>query len=71
MLTTARLPRFIATVASSLIAGCAVGPNFKKPAAPEVSDYTASPLPAAVTSTDVSGGEAQRFAKGGEIAADW
>lgn len=71
MLTTARLPRFIATVASSLIAGCAVGPNFKKPAAPDVSDYTASPLPAAVTSTDVSGGEAQRFAKGGEIAADW
>jgi NodT family efflux transporter outer membrane factor (OMF) lipoprotein len=71
MLTTARLPRFIATVASSLIAGCAVGPNFKKPAAPDVSDYTASPLPAAVTSTNVSGGEAQRFAKGGEIAADW
>ena len=71
MLTTARWPRFIATVASSLIAGCAVGPNFKKPAAPDVSDYTASPLPAAVTSTDVSGGEAQRFAKGGEIAADW
>ena len=71
MLTTARSPRFIATVASLLIAGCAVGPNFKKPAAPDVSDYTASPLPAAVTSTNVSGGEAQRFAKGGEIAADW
>jgi NodT family efflux transporter outer membrane factor (OMF) lipoprotein len=71
MLTTARSSRFIATVASLLIAGCAVGPNFKQPAAPDVSDYTANPLPAAVTSTNVSGGEAQRFAKGGDISADW
>src|ERR1700722_20810231 len=71
MPTTARLPRSIATVVSVLIAGCAVGPNFEKPAAPDVSDYTLSPLPAAVTSTNVSGGEAQRFAKGGEISADW
>ena len=71
MPTTARLPRSIATVVSLLIAGCAVGPNFKKPAAPDVSDYTATPLPAAVTSTNVSGGEAQRFAKGGDISADW
>ena len=71
MPTTARLPRFIATVVSVLIAGCAVGPNFKKPAAPDVSDYTATPLPAAVTSTNVPGGEAQRFTKGGGISADW
>jgi hypothetical protein len=27
-----------------LAAGCAVGPNFRRPAAPEVSGYTASPL---------------------------
>src|SRR3984957_19199719 len=71
MPTTARLPRSIATVVSVLIAGCAVGPNFEKPAAPDVSDYTATPLPAAVTGTNVAGGEAQRFAKGGDISADW
>jgi len=61
----------LSTMLCLLIAGCAVGPNFKKPAAPDVSDYTLSPLPAAVTSTNVSGGEAQRFAKGGDISADW
>ena len=71
MPTTARSPRFVTTVVSVLIAGCAVGPNFKKPAAPDVSDYTATPLPAAVTGTNVSGGEAQRFAKGGDMSADW
>lgn len=65
------MPRFIAAVASLLIAGCAVGPDFKKPAAPDVSQYTANPLPPAVTSTNVSGGEAQRFASGGDISADW
>lgn len=66
-----RLPRSVAALASLLIAGCAVGPDFKRPAAPDVNDYTVSPLPAAVTGTNVSGGEAQRFAKGGDISADW
>ncbi|MEO7148405.1 MAG: hypothetical protein ABIY40_00450 [Rhodanobacteraceae bacterium] len=51
------------------IAGCAVGPNFKKPAAPAVSGYTATPLTATV-STDVAGGDAQRFAPGADISGD-
>ncbi|HEX2759640.1 MAG TPA: efflux transporter outer membrane subunit [Rhizomicrobium sp.] len=54
-----------------LLAGCAVGPNFKKPAAPEVSDYTATPVTGAVATPGVSGGEAQRFTTGGDVAADW
>ena len=54
-----------------VIAGCAVGPSFKRPAAPDVSDYTARPLSITVTSTNVSGGEAQRFAKGSDISAEW
>jgi NodT family efflux transporter outer membrane factor (OMF) lipoprotein len=54
-----------------LIAGCAVGPNFKKPAAPEVSDYTTSPLPTTAAVADLPGGEAQRFAQGADITADW
>ena len=53
------------------MAGCAVGPDFKRPAAPAVGDYTAHPLSDTVTSTNVAGGEAQRFAKGGDIAGDW
>lgn len=61
----------IAALALLLITGCAVGPNFKRPPAPDVSDYTARPLSSTVTSADVSGGEAQRFAKGVDISADW
>jgi NodT family efflux transporter outer membrane factor (OMF) lipoprotein len=66
-----RVRRFIAAVALCLIAGCTVGPDFKRPAAPDVSDYTARPLSTTATITNVSGGEAQRFAKGVDISADW
>jgi NodT family efflux transporter outer membrane factor (OMF) lipoprotein len=60
-----------AALASLLIAGCAVGPDFKKPAAPDVADYTAKPLSTTVASPNVAGGEAQRFAKGSDIPGDW
>src|SRR5665213_526874 len=53
------------------VAGCAVGPDFKKPAPPQVSSYTAQPLPVATASANVEGGEAQRFATGADISADW
>jgi NodT family efflux transporter outer membrane factor (OMF) lipoprotein len=66
-----RVLPFVAALTLLPIAGCAVGPNFKKPAAPDVSDYTAHPLPATLTATNVSGGEAQRFAKGSDISAEW
>jgi hypothetical protein len=46
--TAAVAPPCIAALALLLIAGCAVGPNFKKPAAPDVSDYTAAPLSSTV-----------------------
>ncbi|MEO6967474.1 MAG: efflux transporter outer membrane subunit [Rhodanobacteraceae bacterium] len=52
------------------MAGCAVGPNFKKPSAPAVSGYTATPL-VATANTNVAAGEAQRFASGAEISGDW
>jgi NodT family efflux transporter outer membrane factor (OMF) lipoprotein len=66
-----RALRFIATLGWSLIAGCAVGPDFKKPAAPDATDYTASPVATTVAVPNVPGGEAQRFAKGGDISAQW
>jgi NodT family efflux transporter outer membrane factor (OMF) lipoprotein len=62
---------FIAVQAMLLIAGCAVGPNFRRPTAPDVSDYTAHPVSTTVTTTNVQGGEAQRFGKGSDIAGDW
>ena len=66
-----RVLPLIATLALLLASGCALGPNFKTPPAPDVSDYTARPLSTTAASTNGSGGEAQRFAKGIDISADW
>ncbi|HEV2693134.1 MAG TPA: efflux transporter outer membrane subunit, partial [Verrucomicrobiae bacterium] len=52
-------------------AGCAVGPNFKRPAAPAVGDYTGRPPTDTVATTNIVGGAAQRFTKGSDIAGDW
>src|ERR1700743_3795383 len=54
-----------------LLAACAVGPDFKKPAPPDVASYTPNPAPAATASVDTQGGQAQRFVNGGAISADW
>ncbi|HEY1724037.1 MAG TPA: efflux transporter outer membrane subunit [Steroidobacteraceae bacterium] len=62
---------FIALQALLLIVGCAVGPNYRKPAAPDVSDYTAHPVLNTVTTANVQGGEAQRFANGSDVVGDW
>ena len=67
-----RLPRRVAVpLTLLLLAACAVGPNFKRPAAPQVSDYTAHPQSSTLATADTAGGAAQRFAKGGDLAADW
>ena len=65
------VPAFIAGLTLSFVAGCAVGPDFRKPAAPDVSDYTVGPLSTTVAVADLPGGEAQSFAKGSDISADW
>ena len=54
-----------------LLAGCAVGPSFKKPAAPEVDRYTATPLATTAGATNVLGGEPQRFLSGTNISGEW
>jgi NodT family efflux transporter outer membrane factor (OMF) lipoprotein len=54
-----------------LVAGCAVGPNYKKPPAPDVNEYTAAPLVATAATDNVPGGRAQHFANGVDISADW
>jgi NodT family efflux transporter outer membrane factor (OMF) lipoprotein len=64
--------RRIGVIATALmLSACAVGPDFKKPAAPQVSDYTPTPLTTTDTIADVTGGEAQHFTRGGNIAGDW
>ncbi len=64
---------FLVTVVTAFVAsGCAVGPNFEKPAPPPDSlAYTPS-LPSATTSTtNVMGGESQRFVPGLDIPGEW
>ena len=66
-----RVPAAIAACLGLLLAACAVGPNFKRPAAPEVSDYTPKPLGPTANAPNTVAGESQRFAGGAEISADW
>jgi NodT family efflux transporter outer membrane factor (OMF) lipoprotein len=56
---------------TGLFSGCAVGPDFKRPAAPEIDGYTREPLPEKTASADVAGGEEQKFVRGQEISAQW
>ncbi len=61
----------VAAIGSLVAGGCAVGPDFKKPAAPEVRSYTAAPLAATAATAGVSAGETQHFVEDGDISADW
>jgi NodT family efflux transporter outer membrane factor (OMF) lipoprotein len=63
--------RHFTTLALLFVAGCAVGPNFKKPAAPNVSGYTPSPISETSSATDITGGEAQRFVTATNIPGEW
>jgi NodT family efflux transporter outer membrane factor (OMF) lipoprotein len=66
--------RILHIITSSLMlfaAGCAVGPNFKKPAAPNVTGYTAAPIPTTSSTPNVTGGEAQRLVDGRDIPGEW
>src|SRR5690348_9673512 len=53
------------------LTGCAVGPDFERPAAPDVEGYTPGPLPAKTASAGVTGGEEQRFVQGVDIPGQW
>src|ERR1700740_3691278 len=55
----------------SSTAGCAVGPDFESPPAPDASGYTAGPLRTQTAAADVKGGEAQRFVQGLDIPGQW
>lgn len=65
-----RLMIAVIVVASGLT-GCAVGPDFHRPEAPTTEKYTPAPLPGETASAPVEGGEAQRFAFGRDIPAQW
>jgi len=62
---------FLVTVMGLLMAGCTVGPDFRRPPAPEVESYAARPLATTASAPDVAGGDAQRFVEGSDIPGDW
>jgi NodT family efflux transporter outer membrane factor (OMF) lipoprotein len=54
-----------------LLADCAVGPDFERPAAPDVTGYTSVPLAQQTASADVAGGATQRFLQDLDIPGQW
>jgi len=61
----------IVTASLVLLDACAVGPQFKKPAAPTVAGYTTAPMSATSSTPKVVGGEAQQFFDGRDIPGEW
>ncbi len=62
---------FFCSLLAVLLAGCAVGPDFQRPAAPKVAGYISGPLPEQTASGDVHGGEVQRLVQEMDISAQW
>lgn len=60
-----------ALILTGLLAGCAAGPDFKRPAAPDVPSYTVAPLPAQTASAPTALGDAQHFSAGASVDAQW
>ena len=67
-----RTARQAALVAVFGLSSCAVGPNFKAPAAPQDARFVpAGQLPAETTSAPLPGGQTQRFVDGLDIPGQW
>lgn len=65
------LLRGTASLLALILAGCAVGPDFQRPAAPGVGQYTPGTPLAQTASAAVPGGAAQRIQSGRDIPGDW
>ncbi|MFY9905409.1 MAG: efflux transporter outer membrane subunit [Terriglobales bacterium] len=66
--------RFAALIAASVLlltTGCVVGPNFKKPPAPNVGGYTPAPISTTTSTPNVAGGDAQHLVDGQDIPGEW
>ncbi len=61
----------VAALLAMLLAGCAVGPDYKAPDAPPSPRFTEAELPATTVSAATPGGSAQRFSEGHDIQGDW
>jgi NodT family efflux transporter outer membrane factor (OMF) lipoprotein len=72
MVVSAAAPRVGVSVAlAAILAACAVGPNFHRPAAPTAADYGSAPSRGETVASAGSGGAAQTFTLGRDIPAEW
>jgi NodT family efflux transporter outer membrane factor (OMF) lipoprotein len=70
--TWATLPSLIAVLALPLIAGCEVGPNYRRPSLPPAQTYAPAPLPPSTASAPgAKAGAAQSFDTATAISAQW
>ncbi|MBV8804113.1 MAG: hypothetical protein JO042_03680, partial [Sinobacteraceae bacterium] len=58
-------------IAVIFVAGCAVGPNFHSPAAPQTTQYTRGQQPTETVDAAVPGGSTQTLVVGKDIQSDW
>lgn len=65
------LVRAAAATGWLLYSGCAVGPDFRAPAAPDPIGYTAAALPWETSASPGKGGVSQRLVPGRDIPAQW
>ncbi len=70
-LCTLRILACISATVCIFSAGCEVGPNFKKPASPDVGGYTPTPITSTSATPNVVGGEAQTIVDGKDIPGEW
>jgi NodT family efflux transporter outer membrane factor (OMF) lipoprotein len=57
--------------AGALLTGCAVGPDFSPPPAPDVNGYTPEPLKPQTAGTSTAGGGAQHFVRDLDLPGQW
>ncbi len=61
----------LAAAAALLVSACAVGPDFKTPAAPAIAAYAPQQPATTAATPDVAGGAAQTLASGADLPGDW
>jgi NodT family efflux transporter outer membrane factor (OMF) lipoprotein len=62
---------WLAILACAAVAGCAVGPDFKRPTLSPAAGYATVPAQATAAAPGVLGGTSQTFTPGGELSGDW
>jgi NodT family efflux transporter outer membrane factor (OMF) lipoprotein len=63
--------RVVAVAALAAATGCAVGPNFHRPAAPQDADYGGAPAKGVTATAPGTGGNVQQFIGGMDIPGQW